>query len=215
LIGWLKKKNLYHDTLIIILSDHGENFEINDKKQVPGEHGVTLYDSEIQVPLIIGGTIDERNSRIIKDQVSLVDVAPTILDLLEIPMPADIRGISLKDLMEGTEKEKMLAYSEAIFSSDEKKAIRSVQYKLIKNLSSERNEIKTGFEFYNIAEDRNERKNIIKNNISIKNAFITRLDKIFNEINKRHKALTAKSVRAPSRNKDLEEQLKALGYLGN
>lgn len=216
LIEMLQEKNLLQNTILIILSDHGENFEITDQKQIPGDHGFTLYDSEVQVPLIIGGAAGIQNGGVVKDQVSLVDVGPTILDLLNLPVPPGIRGISLKDLMNGGEKGKMMAYSEAIFTFDEKKSLRSTQYKLIKDYKVEKNQIKTGYEFYNLAEDRLERKNIINEESAIKKAFITRLEMIFNEVNNRCKALALGRTKTPaSRNKDLEDQLKALGYLGN
>jgi arylsulfatase A-like enzyme len=215
LIAWLKMNKLYDETIIIIISDHGENFDILDQEKIPGFHGETLYDCETQVPLIIGGAIATNKGIKIDNQASLVDILPTILDYLDIPVPDNIRGISLRMLIEKKEKGERLSYSEAIYTADEKKALRSLKYKIIKNFINERNKLKTGFEFYKLAEDPGEKENIIGANLKIKNIFISRLEKIIAGVNERRKILSAKPGKKVGSHKDLENQLKALGYVGN
>ena len=85
-------------TLIVIASDHGEAF---------GEHGeighsIFVYDTTLQVPLIIAGpSID---ARVIDDPVALVDVAPTALKLLGLePLPGD--GIDLSPALRGQQRD--------------------------------------------------------------------------------------------------------------
>jgi len=79
-ITFLNEEDLLNDTLLIITSDHGENF---------GEHGLAshhfcLYDSLLHVPLILiyPDLIPKRKR--ISNIVSLVSIFPTILDLLNI-----------------------------------------------------------------------------------------------------------------------------------
>src|SRR5262249_1324620 len=61
------------------------------------EHGHTLYDELLHVPLIIHGPGIE--SQRIDTPVSLLDVVPTILDLLGQPVPKEVVGRSLMPLV--------------------------------------------------------------------------------------------------------------------
>lgn len=76
--------------LIIIAADHGES--LGEHKEET--HGVFLYDSVLRVPFIIKNT-KEKKGRVFDEQVSLIDIFPTILDFLRIPLPKNIDGKSL------------------------------------------------------------------------------------------------------------------------
>jgi glucan phosphoethanolaminetransferase (alkaline phosphatase superfamily) len=92
LLDGLRERSLLDNTLLVLFGDHGEAFG-----QHPGNYGHTLfiYDENIRVPLIFAapGLLDEsiRMHRV----ASLVDVAPTILDLLGLAHPAEYQGRSL------------------------------------------------------------------------------------------------------------------------
>lgn len=77
------------DIITIITADHGEGLNQHEEDR----HGILLYNSTIKVPLLlkIPGV---KPGRII-DNVSLVDIAPTILDYLNIPLPNYLEGRSL------------------------------------------------------------------------------------------------------------------------
>ena len=83
------------DTLVIVTADHGEAF---------GEHGeighsMFVYDTTLRVPLLLRGpAIDQ--GLVVRDDVSLVDVAPTIAELTGIPA-AGGDGLSLVATMGG------------------------------------------------------------------------------------------------------------------
>lgn len=85
----LKKKGLYDKSIIIVVSDHGEAF----KEHYDLGHWRTLYDEEIMVPLMI--RLPAGEPRRISQQFSQVHIVPTLLDLLGIPQPAGLDGISL------------------------------------------------------------------------------------------------------------------------
>ena len=77
------------DTAIVVMADHGEAW---------GEHkvyfhGQDLFDEQLRVPLII--VVPGQKPQVIDDPVALVDVAPTLLDLVGAPIPANMRGRSL------------------------------------------------------------------------------------------------------------------------
>jgi arylsulfatase A-like enzyme len=97
------------DTVVVVLSDHGEGFFEHGLY----EHGNSLYDELLRVPLIFhapgriapGTTIDE--------VVRIVDVLPTVTELAGVAAPAKIRGRSLLPLLSGEESEERLAFSES------------------------------------------------------------------------------------------------------
>jgi arylsulfatase A-like enzyme/Tfp pilus assembly protein PilF len=84
-------------TFVIATSDHGES--LGDHGEA--EHGMLLYDSTLHVPLIIAGPELPAALRVAQ-QVRLVDVAPTILELLHVPREAGMDGTSFMNLVRGT-----------------------------------------------------------------------------------------------------------------
>ncbi len=86
----LKKLDLDKKTIVIITSDHGEEF---GEHGTWGNHGKTLYNEVLKVPLIIKAP----NLKIgkVNTPASTMDIAPTILDLLGIAKPEQFKGISL------------------------------------------------------------------------------------------------------------------------
>jgi arylsulfatase A-like enzyme len=87
----LEARGLADSTLLVVLGDHGEAF---------GEHGhrghsKTLYDEELRIPLVMISprlTGRAERSSVLGQQI---DVAPTILELLGLPAPAEWQGQSL------------------------------------------------------------------------------------------------------------------------
>jgi len=89
LLARLAEPDLAQDTLVIVTSDHGEHF---------GEHGLIdhaalLYDEAVDVPLLVRGpgVVPGRSAR----PVQVVDVFPTALEHLGLPVPASCQGVSL------------------------------------------------------------------------------------------------------------------------
>jgi arylsulfatase A-like enzyme len=80
------------DTIVVVTSDHGEEFEDHAGRG----HGETLYDELIRIPLIVHlpGQTERRD---VDRVVSLIDVAPTLLDLAGIPPPRTFEGHSFRD----------------------------------------------------------------------------------------------------------------------
>lgn len=84
------------DRLVFIFTaDHGEGL---GKHNTPN-HGITLYEELVRVPLAI--RIPGVEPRVIDDMVSLLDLGPTLLDLLGLPTPGDYMGQSLVPYLRG------------------------------------------------------------------------------------------------------------------
>jgi arylsulfatase A-like enzyme len=96
-IGWLLTTagSRLENTIIIVTADHGDEFY---------EHGkmshLTLYDGIIHVPLIITGPGIDSGSSVTR-QVELMDLAPTLVDLVGLDKPTTFNGQTLLPLMRG------------------------------------------------------------------------------------------------------------------
>ncbi|HEY7372986.1 MAG TPA: sulfatase-like hydrolase/transferase [Polyangia bacterium] len=77
------------NTVIVLAADHGEEFDEHGGRY----HGSTLYDEQLRVPLII--SIPGIPAHVVDGPVELLDIAPTLLNLLDIPVPVRMRGTDL------------------------------------------------------------------------------------------------------------------------
>lgn len=101
LFSKLEELDLDKNTLIIITADHGESLGEHD---IYFQHGGIPYDTLLLVPLIFKYDNLISKGMIIENQVSCVDIFPTVLDILNIKRPAGIEGKSFLDLMQGRSK---------------------------------------------------------------------------------------------------------------
>jgi arylsulfatase A-like enzyme len=99
LFASLDARSLLDDAVVVVTSDHGE--ELLDHGRAG--HGRTLYEESVRVPLIVVAP-DVPGGRTITRRVSLVDVAPTILELAGLPPEEHFAGRSLVAVMRGREE---------------------------------------------------------------------------------------------------------------
>ena len=151
LLNKLKELNLEQKTIIIITADHGQ--EIFDHGNFG--HGETLYDEVIHVPLIIKIPFFEH--KVISNQVESIDIAPTILGLLNITIPEQFQGKSFIPLIMGYEKENKAVYSKLLTLT----SFRTNNFKLIYDTTEGAKEL------YDLKNDPKEKVNLIKENLSI------------------------------------------------
>lgn len=87
-------------TLLVVTSDHGTEFYEHRRF----DHGFTLYDEMLHVPLIVR-LPGQKGGTVISERISSIDVMPTILDLLDVQIPKDaqkqLRGVSLAAALTG------------------------------------------------------------------------------------------------------------------
>ncbi len=100
LLKQLRTSGLYDNSMIAVMSDHGEALGEHGEDQ----HGMFLYDETIRVPLVIKLPADSAAAKSsggkrIENQVELVDVLPTILQAVGVAIPKEVQGQSLLDLM--------------------------------------------------------------------------------------------------------------------
>src|SRR5882762_5335568 len=110
LFTYLRQRGLYEHTLIVMMSDHGESLGAHGESM----HGIFLYDETIHVPLLFKLPGEVLAHRRVSTRVRLVDVAPTLLNMLSLPLPPTFQGESLVPLMKGSQKgtDDLPAYAE-------------------------------------------------------------------------------------------------------
>jgi len=114
-VRYLKAHQLYDQSTILLVSDHGEGLGDHGEQ----EHGLFLYNEAIHVPFIIKPAAAAAPGRRIADVVQLADIVPTVLDLVRAPVPGKLRGRSLKPLTEGaTTLAPTIVYSESRYAKN-------------------------------------------------------------------------------------------------
>jgi arylsulfatase A-like enzyme len=91
LLEKIKSLGIYQEALIIFNSDHGESFGEHNYFR----HGRRLYNSTVHVPLMIKLPHNWLKNTVRRENISLVDISPSILSVLNIPSPSHMEGISL------------------------------------------------------------------------------------------------------------------------
>ncbi len=89
----LREENLADNTVVVFLSDHGCHFRTRNT-----EYKRSPHESSIHVPLMIKGP-GFNNSRTITELVSMIDVMPSILDMLGLKIPSSVQGQSFMPLL--------------------------------------------------------------------------------------------------------------------
>ena len=95
IIDKLKEQDLFDDVIFVITSDHGESFREHGRYF----HGHDLYNTVINVPKLV--RVPGWFAREVDGQVSVIDIAPTLLDLFGIPIPSEFEGEVLTDVLLG------------------------------------------------------------------------------------------------------------------
>lgn len=193
LFAELKRRGHYEGALIVVTADHGEQFMEH------GEigHGTSLHDVLLRVPLMIkfpcpGPYCDPR---VIDEAAQLVDLTPTILDVVELQPPPGIAGRSLLQPAPG---------GRVLFAEKgEQVALRTNEFKFIYNLEDSRAEL------YALRSDPGERNNVVDQEPQLASAF---RDRIFQWLEESEQAAHAPREEVAA-DEAMLERLKALGYV--
>lgn len=200
----VKELKLANNTIIIISADHGEELCQHHNYLY---HSGSLYDSSLKIPLLI--YIPNIRSKKVNQVVSNIDIAPTILDLLNLQNPSSFEGESLLKTLNGRFLKREFAFSEAhakVFS------IRNNNFRFISNPTNKPLDVMNLFtlnyseELYNSLEDQLELKNIIMENKEAYQKFSLFLKNWIR--NKLPEEVPSQAI-----DEQTIEQLKALGYI--
>lgn len=142
----LKARNAYDNALIIVTSDHGEEF---------GEHGHYLHEQTYvessHVPLLIKFPGNKHGGRRVAELVQLIDLLPTIAGATDLPLPANLDGQSLLALLDGETQRRDYAYTQRLTMQ----AVRDTEWSLHQHT------VTGASEFFELRTDPGEQNNVI------------------------------------------------------
>jgi choline-sulfatase len=193
--GYLASHGLANQSLIVFTSDHGEG--LGDHGETT--HGFFIYQSTLHVPLIfhwpVGGVLMPGR---VDAPVSQLDISPTILEAVRVPVPHAMEGKSL--LAGGAARD---VYSESLYPEKhfDTSALASLRRGHYKYIEAPRPE------FYDLTQDPGETVNLYPSRASLASAYRERL----NQLRKLYKPFVQGTADALS--PEAIERLHALGYL--
>jgi len=110
LLDAMREQRLLARSAIVVAGDHGESLGEHGER----EHGIFVYESATHVPLIVNGA--GVAAKRVNAVTSLVDVLPTVLDLLGITLRGPIDGRSLAPALRGVEVPDRAVYAESMYA---------------------------------------------------------------------------------------------------
>jgi arylsulfatase A-like enzyme/Flp pilus assembly protein TadD len=200
-IRFLKEKNLYRNTLIVLSGDHGESLGEHGEKT----HGFFIYNATLHVPLIFH-LPDSKSGKNVADLVSLADLMPTVLQLLKTVIPAQVQGRTLLPLMAPKDRNKSRSlYAETFlprlhFNWSELRGVETEHYHFIDAPKPE---------LYDLAQDPAETQNLFPQKKAVAEELRSRLAELIRQYSAGQE-LSEKTGLDPA----LMERLKSLGYAG-
>lgn len=197
LLAGFRRAGLLSRTVILVAGDHGEGLGDHDED----EHGIFLYDETVRVPMILSLPRGPRG-REIRQPVSLIDVAPTLLEATSLAPLPEAEGTSLFRLLEGKPWPRRAEYAETFFPEHNYdhaplRALRTGRWKYVQGPEPE---------LYRLTDDPHETRNLIADLPDTARLFQDRLDRYL-------ASLPALPSGASSLSAEDLERLRSLGYL--
>ncbi|MEW6238660.1 MAG: sulfatase-like hydrolase/transferase [Candidatus Omnitrophota bacterium] len=125
--SYLRQQELLDNTLIVFFGDNGIPFP---------RAKFTIYDSGIQTPLIVQWPAQFNGGQVYNGLISLVDLAPAMLQSASLPIPPEMEGIGFLELLTnpgGREREYIFAERNWHDFDDHSRAVRDQRFKYIRN----------------------------------------------------------------------------------
>jgi arylsulfatase A-like enzyme/predicted Zn-dependent protease len=196
----LRARGLEDDTLVVVLSDHGESLGQHNE----ASHAVLIYQATLRIPFIVAGP-GVPAGKTVTPWVGTTDVLPTVLALLGLEAPQGLPGDNLGPLVDGSAHHSGPHYAESLFGRLHchwavLRAWVEDDWKLIEGAA---------VELYNLTDDPGERHNQAESEpervARMQEALHAALDQM---------APGGDTARADSLSAEDEERLRALGYVG-
>ena len=200
LLDALRARGVMDRTVVFALADHGESLGEHGED----EHGVFLYEPVVRVPWLVSGP-GIGAGRMVTDQVRSLDLPPTVMSAVGLPVPQGLDGMDLMPLLRGEARASTpAAYAESFYPRfhygwSEVRAVRADGWKVI---DAPRPEL------YNLRDDPRELANLYEAQRALADRMIaeaTRLDREFTG---------GAPVEAVQPDPDTMERLRSLGYVG-
>jgi len=205
LFTYLRQHGLYDKALINVMSDHGESLGAHGENM----HGIFLYDETIHVPLVFKLPAELLAGHRVASRVRLVDVAPTLLSMLSLPLPPTFQGESLVPLMKAAGKavDDRPSYAETdyphrAFGWSALRAMRTGKYLFVRAPVRE---------LYDESQDASAKHNLAQVSPAVADTAQSQLE----EFRKKTSSYREEAEPQAALNSEQNENLAALGYVGS
>ncbi len=203
LMNWLETNRLDDSTILVFIGDHGES--LGEHKEVA--HGFFIYDATVHVPFIMRAPHRRLQGKRVSAQVRVIDLMPTLLELLNLEVPSTVQGKSLLGLARDREESpELVAYSESFYPRHHYgwSELKSLHTDTLHFIAAPRPEL------YDISKDPAETDNLAPQMAGTVRRFLDQLD----ELLERYSAEDIEDKAPTSLDPDTQARLAALGYLG-
>ncbi|MAE70673.1 MAG: hypothetical protein CME06_09410 [Gemmatimonadetes bacterium] len=189
------------DLMVVFTSDHGEEFY----EHKGWGHGHSLYEETVHVPLVLSWPGHLPPGTRVRERVSMIDLAPTLLELIGLPAVPQFQGTSLLPTLAGAGPEsRSPVFSEIYWGGHYARSYSEGGRKLIRATSG--TEVRTFL--YDLAADPGEERNLIDLEPGTEADLGSTLESILKS--SEEIAFDARSVRIEG---DIADQMRALGYI--
>ena len=201
LLKRLRALGLYQSSLIVFLADHGEAF----KEHGTWQHGTTLYEEEIAIPLIIKFPDGRQAGTRVQALARQVDVLPTLLEFLGLDAPERLDGRSLLPAIAAKAEAPVFAYSYLARRRGSWVGVVHEDHKLVRAREHEGGGTREWL--FDLASDPAESDDLL-HDLPVWHGFLSnRLDRAITE------APAGSSAPTPDLDPELRKRLEMLGYL--
>jgi arylsulfatase A-like enzyme len=202
-LTFLVEHQLVDRTIVVVIGDHGESLGEHGEPT----HGLFVYEGVLHVPFIISAPLANMQGRRVSEPVRIVDVMPTVLDLLGQSAAPAIDGETLVPLMTGAARALRLdVYSESRYGLDRfgwspLSALREGRFKMI---------LAPRPELYDLEADTHESVNLYQRRADLAASMTRRLRTLAQPVPSRQASSASLPVDAETR-----ARLAALGYIAS
>ncbi|ANM28456.1 hypothetical protein ABI59_00665 [Acidobacteria bacterium Mor1] len=206
LFAALRESGAYENTLVVVTADHGQGL---------GDHGWfphrILYQEQIRVPLLMR-LPDGPRGKVVSPTVRSIDVLPTVLEALQLPLPLDLDGAPLQPVIDGREGARV-AYAEALNTLDvfAPRALPEVHRDRLFAVADDRWKLI----YHHDHPQRSELYDLVEDPGELRNLFADRPDqaaRLLEEIRSRD-AMYVEIIEPGEREPEVFEKLRSLGYV--
>ena len=198
LLRWLDERELGERTLVAVVSDHGESLGEHGE----ATHGLFVYESTLRIPWLLRYPGAPAGTRV-RGWARIIDVAPTLLDLLRLPALPGAEGVSRTSFIESPDAlSDDTSYAESFlprlhYGWSPLRSLRRGQHKLV---------LAPTPELYDLERDPDETENLFESNPETARPLVRELSGVVDA--------ESESVAAAPVDSESQERLRALGYLG-
>jgi choline-sulfatase len=197
----VSRKSPAENTLIAVLSDHGESLSEHGEYA----HGVFLYDSTLRIAFMMAGPGIPAGLRV-KQQARTIDLLPTLLDLMGGNAPNGVQGASLVPSLAGKEVATAYSYVESMYPKinmnwADLRGMRTNRWKYIRAPKPE---------LYDLAQDPAESNNVVASHP----AEVREMDAQLKGVIGSGSSQGAEKVETTMADPRTMDQLRSLGYTG-